>query len=106
MIKAEIITCNSEYENGKCIGSYHESHYISHLNGRDHLIEAVRNIITNNLKYACYPRVSNTILKSVMIGCNDHHAVDYIKKNLRSIFPDCPYLKINICVGALSGDMF
>ena len=97
MMKAEIITCNSKFENGKCIGGYHETHRVGCLNIKEHLIATIRSIIENNLKYGC----DDTILETVMVGCNDHSVVEYINKNLNSIFSDYPYLKVGICIGAL-----
>ena len=90
-MKAEIITCNYMYENGKCVGGYHETHKVSYISGTSHLIATIDSIIKNNLLYGC----SDTILKSVMVGCDDHNAVGYISQHREHIFN---YPNINVSI--------
>lgn len=92
MIHAEIITVNNKIVDGNCIGGYHECHDIRYLSSIDHLIASIDTIIKNNLKYGC----EDTVLESVMIGCNDHGAVDYINAH-HDLF-NYTGVKVSICI--------
>ena len=63
MKNVEIFTSNSAYENGVCIGGYHEIHKINYLQNVQHLIATVESIVKTNLLYGC----DDTILEDVTI---------------------------------------
>ena len=79
-MKVEIMTCNSKYKNGKCIGGYHEIHEINFLSNTKHLIATIDSIIKNNLEYGC----NDTVLEDVSIQCDDEQSVNYINNNIVS----------------------
>lgn len=45
MKSVEIMTCNSIYKDGECVGGYHEIHKINHLQNSQHLIATIDSII-------------------------------------------------------------
>ena len=71
-----IITCNSKFENGKCIGGYHEIHKINVLKNFKHLVSTVNNIISNNIIYGC----DDTILEEILVQSCDDKIVDKINE--------------------------
>lgn len=44
MKNIEIMTCNSVYKNGECVGGYHEIHKINYLQNIQHLIASINSI--------------------------------------------------------------
>lgn len=58
MKNVQILTSNATYDNGKCVGGYHEIHKINYLQNAQHLITTVESIIKNNLLYG----YDNTVL--------------------------------------------
>ena len=45
MKSVEIVTCNSMYEDGECVGGYHEIHRINYLQSVNHIIASIDSII-------------------------------------------------------------
>lgn len=45
MKSVEIMTCNSMYKDGECVGGYHEIHRINYLQNSQHLIATIDSII-------------------------------------------------------------
>ena len=45
MKNVEIFTSNSAYENGVCVGGYHEIHKINYLQNAQHLIAVVESVV-------------------------------------------------------------
>lgn len=78
----KILTSNCAYENGECVGGYHEIHDIKYLSGVEHLMAMVKSIIDNNLLYGC----SDTVLESVEVSCDDDIAVDFFGKQFGNPF--------------------
>ena len=76
MKNIEILTSNATYENGECIGGYHEIHKINYLQNTQHLIVTVESIIKNSLLYGC----NDTVLEDVMVSCDDPKVVDEVNK--------------------------
>ena len=60
MKNVEILTCNSMYKDGECVGGYHEIHKINYLQNVNHLIASIDSIVKNNLLHGC----DDTILES------------------------------------------
>ena len=77
MKNVEIYTSNSAYENGKCVGGYHEIHKINYLQNAKHLIATIDSIIKNNLLYGC----DDTVLEFVTATCDDQKVVDEVNKH-------------------------
>lgn len=76
-MKVKIITCNSKYENGKCVGGYHEIHKINFLQNANHIIASINSIIKNNLLYGC----KDTVLEEISVSCNDAKINDEINSH-------------------------
>ena len=76
MKNVEIFTSNSAYENGVCVGGYHEIHKINYLQNAQHLIAVVESIVKNNLLYGC----DGTILEDVTVSCDNQKVIDEINK--------------------------
>lgn len=72
----EIVTCNSMYEKGECVGGYHEIHKINFLQNVDHAIATINSVIKNNLLYGC----EDTVLEDVIVSCSDDDTTDKINK--------------------------
>ena len=89
MKNVEIFTSNSMYENGKCVGGYHEIHKINYLQNAHHLIATVESIIKNNLLYGC----GDTVLEDVMVSCDDQKVVDEVNKHFNG---QCGKVKIYV----------
>lgn len=81
-MKAEVYTSNCAYENGICVGGYHELHDIRYLSSAEHLIATVKSIIENNLLYGC----SDTVLESVEVRCDNEMVVECFRKHFGSPF--------------------
>lgn len=79
MESVEIITCNSTYSNGKCIGGYHEIHKINYLQNAQHLIATIDSIIKNNLLFGC----NNTVLEEICISCAEQKVTDEINEHYK-----------------------
>lgn len=93
-INAEIITSNPKFVDGKVVGGFHATTVVSMLSSTEHLIATIDSVIKNNLLYECNGGI---VLEDVMIGCNDHGAVDYIN-NHRDVLFNYPNVRISICV--------
>ena len=76
MKNVEIVTSNALYEDGKCVGGYHEIHKINYVQNEKHLIATLDSIIKNNLLYGC----DETVLESVNISCDSQMMVDALNK--------------------------
>ncbi len=76
-MKIEIITCNSKYENGQCVGGYHEIHKINFLQNTNHIIATIDSIIKNNLLYGC----DDTVLEEISVSCNNEKIKDEINNH-------------------------
>ena len=76
MKSVEIMTCNSMYKDGECVGGYHEIHKINYLQNSQHLIATVESIVKNNLLYGC----DDTILEDVTVSCDNQKVIDEINK--------------------------
>lgn len=87
MEKIEILTCNSMYKDGECVGGYHEIHEIKYLQNVNHLIATIDSIIKNNLLFGC----DDTVLESVSISCNDQGVIDVINEHYKGL---CGKVKI------------
>ena len=87
MKNTEIITCNSMYQDGECIGGFHEIHNINFLQNVPHLIATIDSIVKNNLLYGC----DNTVLESVSVSCSDPSVVDKINEHYKGF---CGKIKI------------
>lgn len=85
----EITTCNSMYEDGECIGGYHEIHNIKYLQNVNHLIATIDSIVRNNLLYGC----EDTVLNSVLVSCSDRSIVDELNKHYNGF---CGKVKIEV----------
>ena len=90
MKNVEILTCNSKYENGKCVGGYHEIHMVEYLSCVSHLIATIDSIIKNNLLYGC----NEASLESVLISCYDQNVIDEINRHYNGM---CGKIKIETC---------
>lgn len=89
MKNVEILTSNATYENGECVGGYHEIHKINYLQNTQHLIATIDSIIKNNLLYGC----DDTVLEDVMVSCDDQKVVDKVNKHYNG---QCGRVKIYI----------
>lgn len=87
MKKIEIMTCNSMYKDGECIGGYHEIHNINFLQNVSHLIATIDSIVKNNLMYGC----DDTVLENVSVYCSDQNVVDEINEHYKGF---CGKIKI------------
>lgn len=76
MKSIEILTCNSMYKDGECVGGYHEIHKINYLQNIHHFIATIDSIINNNLQYGC----NDTVLESILVYCNDWSAINIINE--------------------------
>lgn len=76
MKNIEIMTCNSMYRNGECVGGYHETHKINYLQNMQHLIATIDSIIENNLLYGC----EDTVLEEICVSCRDQKMEEEINK--------------------------
>ena len=81
-MKANIRTCNSAFENGSCVGGYHEIHIVHYLSSTDHLIATIDSIIRNNLLYGC----KDVVLEEVHVVCDSKCTVEYINRHIKHIF--------------------
>lgn len=73
-MRIQIVTCNNKYMDGKYTESYHEIHEIDNLNGLNHSISTIKNIIHDNLLY----KPENCMLESVIISGDDSNIIDNI----------------------------
>lgn len=89
MKSVEIMTCNSTYKDGECIGGYHEIHKINYLQNSNHLITSIDSIIKNNLLYCC----DNTVLECVTVYCDDLKVVDEVNKHYNGF---CGNIKVYV----------
>lgn len=76
MKNVEIYTSNSMYENGECVGGYHEIHKINYLQNTRHLIATIESIVKNNLLFGC----DNTILEDITVSCEDSNVISEVNK--------------------------
>ena len=95
-INAEIITSNPKLVDGKIVGGFHATIIAKMLSSTEHLIATIDSVIKNNLLYECKDGI---VLDEVVIGCNDHDAVDYIIEHRDDLFSYTD-AKIRICVDA------
>ena len=90
-----IMTCNSSYENGKCVGGYHEIHTINFMTSTKHIIATVKSIAENNAEF----KDDNTVLECILI----ESPADNVKKQLEEVvahFQENPTVcKIEIGLG-------
>ena len=77
MKNIEIMTCNSIYKNGECVGGYHEIHKINYLQNMQHLIATIDSIIKNNLLYGC----EDTVLEEICVSCEDQKTEEEINNH-------------------------
>ena len=77
MKNVEIFTSNCAYENGECVGGYHEIHKINYLQNVQHLIATVESIVKNNLLYGC----DDTVLEDITVSCDDQKVIDEINRH-------------------------
>lgn len=77
MKNIEIMTCNSAYKNGECVGGYHEIHKINYLHNVQHLISTIDSIIKNNLLYGC----EDTVLEEICVSCEDQKMEEEINNH-------------------------
>lgn len=89
MKSVEIMTCNSMYKNGECIGGYHEIHVINYLQNTNHLIATIDSIIDNNILYGC----DDTVLDGVCISCDDKNVANAIDNHYKGFYRE---VKVNI----------
>lgn len=89
MKSVEIMTCNSIYKDGECVGGYHEIHKINYLQNVQHLIATVDSIIKNNLLYGC----DDTVLEDVCISCSDQKVIDEVNEHYKGF---CGKVKVNV----------
>lgn len=87
MKNVEITTCNFMYEDGKCLGGYHEIHKINYLQNKEHLFANIDSIIKNNLLYGC----NDTVLEEVWISCDSQKIINDINKHYNGF---CGNIKI------------
>ena len=88
MKNIEIITCNSMYKDGKCVGGYNEIHKINYLQNTQHLIATINSIVKNNLLYGC----NNTVLEEVSVSCEDQKIIDEINEHYKGF---CGKVKVD-----------
>ena len=89
MKNVEIFTSNSAYENGVCVGGYHEIHKINYLRNTQHLIATIESIVNNNLMYGC----DDTVLEDVMVSCDDQKVVNEANKHFNGL---CGKVKVHV----------
>lgn len=89
MKNIEILTCNSMYKDGKCVGGYHEIHKINYLHNINHLIATIDSIVKNNLLYGC----DDTVLESVSVSCSDKDVIDSLNNHYKGL---CGKVKIAV----------
>lgn len=89
MKSVEIMTCNSIYKDGKCVGGYHEIHKINHLQNSQHLITTVESIVKNNLLYGC----NDTVLEDAMVSCDDQKVFNEVNKHFNGW---CGKVKVHV----------
>ena len=89
MKSVEIMTCNSMYKDGECVGGYHEIHKINYLQNSQHLIATINSIIKNNLLYGC----NNTVLEEVSVSCEDRKITDEINEHYKGF---CGKVKVDV----------
>lgn len=77
MKNVEIMTCNSVYKNGECVGGYHEIHKINYLQNIQHLIATIDSIIKNNLLYGC----EDTVLEEICVSCEEQKMEEEINNH-------------------------
>lgn len=87
MMSAEIMTCNSMYNDGECVGGYHEIHEIKYLQNVNHLIATIDSIVKNNFLFGC----DDTVLESVSVSCSNQSVVDVINEHYKGF---CGKVKI------------
>ena len=90
MKSVEIMTCNSMYKDGECVGGYHEIHKINYLQNSQHLIATIDSIIKNNLLYGC----NSTVLEEVSVSCGDPKITDEINEHYKGF---CGKVKVDAC---------
>ena len=88
MKSVEIMTCNSMYKDGKCVGGYNEIHKINYLQNTQHLIATINSIVKNNLLYGC----NSTVLEEVSVSCGDPKITDEINEHYKGF---CGKVKVN-----------
>ena len=91
MKNIEIMTCNSMYEIGKCVGGYHEIHKINYLRNMQHLIATIDSIIKNNLLYGC----DDTVLENIVVSCTDQKIIEEVHKHYNGF---CGKIKIQATI--------
>lgn len=89
MKNVEIMTCNSMYKDGECVGGYHEIHKINYLQNINHLIVTIDSIVKNNLLYGC----DDTVLESVSVSSRDKDVIDLLNEHYKGL---CGKVKIEI----------
>lgn len=72
----EVMTCNSMYKDGECIGGYYEIHKANYLSNVKHAIATVESIVKNNLLYGC----TDTVLEEIDISCKDKEIFKELEK--------------------------
>lgn len=89
MRNIEILTCNSIYQDGECIGGYHEMHKINYLQNIEHLIATIDSIVKNNLLYGC----DDTVLESVSVSSSDKDVINALNNHYNGA---CGKIKIEV----------
>lgn len=84
----EIMTCNSIYKEGECVGGYHEIHRINFLQNTQHLTATIDSIIKNNLLYGC----DDTVLEEIHVSSEDKDMIDEINKHYKGF---CGKVKVS-----------
>ena len=88
MKSVEIMTCNSMYKDGKCVGGYNEIHKINYLQDTQHLIATINSIVKNNLLYGR----NSTVLEEVSVSCEDQKIIDEINEHYKGF---CGKVKVD-----------
>ena len=88
MKSVEIMTCNSMYKDGKCVGVYNEIDKINYLQNTQHLIATINSIVKNNLLYGC----NSTVLEEVSVSCEDQKIIDEINEHYKGF---CGKVKVD-----------
>ena len=88
MKSVEIMTCNSMYKDGECVGGYHEIHKINYLQNSQHLVATIDSIIKNNLLSGC----NNTVLEEVSVSCEEQKIIDEINEHYKGF---CGKVKVD-----------
>lgn len=80
-MRAQIITCNSIYENKRWVDGYHEIHEIDNLRSYGHFIATIESVISLNLRF----KNDDSIIDKVIISCSDNNllnqVIQYYKDN-------------------------